>query len=89
MLVTLPNPISEFQHALLPLKVLRARECALTLCFSAVFSLDSHVSPLKSLGVCQMPHQMKGIKDGKQDVHFFLLKTWGTMPECNDQVSME
>jgi len=51
MLVTFPSPILELQYALLPFKVLRARECASTPCFSAVFTLDSHLSPLKSLGV--------------------------------------
>ncbi len=54
MLVTLPSPISELQHALLPLKVLQARECAPILCFSTIFSLDSHLNPLKSLGVRHM-----------------------------------
>jgi hypothetical protein len=51
MLVTLPSPISELHHTLLPLKVLWAKECALTLCFSVVFNLDSHLNPLRSLGV--------------------------------------
>jgi hypothetical protein len=46
MLVTLPNPIPELQHAPLPLKVLQARECAPTPYFSVIFSLDSHLSPL-------------------------------------------
>jgi hypothetical protein len=53
MLVTLPSPISKLQHTLLPLKVLQARERATTPRFSDVFSLDSHLSPLKSLGACQ------------------------------------
>ncbi len=34
-----------------PLKVLRAREHAPTPCSSTVFSLDSHLSPLRSFGV--------------------------------------
>ncbi len=51
MLVTLPSPIPKLQHAPLPLKMLRAKEHALTPCFSVVFSLDSHLSPLRSLGV--------------------------------------
>jgi len=55
MLVTLPSPISELQHALLPLKVLRPRERALIPCSSAVFRLDSHLSPSRSLGVRQVP----------------------------------
>jgi hypothetical protein len=50
MLVTLPNPISELQDAPLPLKVLRVRERALTPYFSVVFSLDSHLNQLRSLG---------------------------------------
>jgi hypothetical protein len=51
MLVTLPNPIPELQHAPLPLKMLRAKERAPIPYFFVVFSLDSHLSPLKSLGV--------------------------------------
>jgi hypothetical protein len=50
MFVTFPSLILEL-HALLPLKVLQARERALTPYFSAVFILDSHLSPLRSLGV--------------------------------------
>jgi hypothetical protein len=50
MFVTLPSPIPELQHAPLPLKVLRVREHVPTLCSSDVFSLDSHLNPLKSLG---------------------------------------
>jgi len=36
---------------LYPPKVLRARERASIRCFSTVFNLDSHLSPLKNLGV--------------------------------------
>jgi hypothetical protein len=36
---------------LYPLKVLRAKECTLTLHSFIVFSLDSHLNPLRSLGV--------------------------------------
>jgi len=50
MLATLPSFILELQHATLPFKVLQARECASTPSFSIVFSLDSHLSPLRSLG---------------------------------------
>jgi hypothetical protein len=50
MLVTFPSPILELQHAPLPLKVLQTRERASTPCFSDVFSLDSHLNPLRSLG---------------------------------------
>jgi hypothetical protein len=52
MLITLPNPILELQHASLPLKVLRVRERASTPYYSAIFNLDSHLSPLRSLRVC-------------------------------------
>jgi hypothetical protein len=51
MLITLPSPILELHHAPLPFKVLRAKERAPTPCSSVVFSLDSHLSPLRSLGV--------------------------------------
>jgi len=40
---------------LYPLKVLRAKECAPIPCSSAVFSLNSHLSPLKSLGMRHLP----------------------------------
>jgi hypothetical protein len=36
-----------------------------------------------------MPHQMKGIGDGRQDVCLILLDTWRTMQKHSDQVSME
>ncbi len=47
-LSTLPSPILELQHALLPLKVLWTKERALTLPSSVVFYLDSHLNPSKS-----------------------------------------
>jgi hypothetical protein len=53
MLVTFPSPIPELQYASLPLKMMLAKERALTLCFLVVFSLDSHLSPLRSLSVRQ------------------------------------
>jgi len=62
MLVTLPSPIPEFQHTFLPFKVLRARERALTPCFSAVFNLDSHLSPLRSLGARHDERIFEGLK---------------------------
>jgi len=39
--------------------MLRARERAPTPCLSAIFSLDSHLSPLRSLGVRQKPTLFK------------------------------
>jgi hypothetical protein len=50
VVVILPSPISKLQHALLPLKVLQAKEHAATFDFSVVFILDSHLSLFKSLG---------------------------------------
>jgi hypothetical protein len=44
----LPSPILELQHALLPLKVLWARERISTPPSSTVFHLDSHLSPARS-----------------------------------------
>jgi len=67
MLVTLPSPIPELQHAPLPLKVLRAREHAPTPCSSAIFRLDSHLNPLKSPGVRHMvsePKKSYGLLNG-------------------------
>jgi len=51
MLVILPSPIQELKHTPLPPQVLRARERILILYFSIVFSLDSYLSPSRSLGV--------------------------------------
>jgi len=50
MLIPNPHPGAPARPS--TLQVLRARERAPTPYFSAVFSLDSHLSPLKSLGVC-------------------------------------
>jgi hypothetical protein len=41
---------------LYPLKVLRTKECAPTPCFYVVFSLDSHLSPLRSFVVRQLKY---------------------------------
>jgi hypothetical protein len=46
--LSIPSPISELQHAPLPLQVLWARECISTPPSSAVFHLDSHLSPSRS-----------------------------------------
>ncbi len=52
LLVNLPSPILELQHAPLPPpKVLWAKEHAPTPYSSVVFALDSHLSLLRSLGV--------------------------------------
>jgi hypothetical protein len=56
----LPSPIPELQHAPLPLQVLWARERIPTPPSSAVFHLDSHLSPSRSwecvigTGVCMI-----------------------------------
>ncbi len=50
MLVTLPSPIPELQHALLPQNVANQGGCLNSLPFSIVLSLDSHLGALKSLG---------------------------------------
>ncbi len=47
-LSTLLNPIPKFQHALLPFKVLWAKERAPILPSSVIFYLDSHLSPSRS-----------------------------------------
>jgi hypothetical protein len=79
MLVTLPSPIPKLQHAPLPFKVLRARERALTLCFSAVFSLDSHLSPLRSLGVrqCSVTKKERDPKHRSEPPRDLTLTEWG------------
>jgi len=55
VLVILPSPISELQHTLLLLKVLRTKERALIPRSSIVFNLDSHLSPLRSMGGVSKP----------------------------------
>jgi hypothetical protein len=67
MLVTLPNPIPEFQHAPLPFKVLRARERAPIPCFSVIFSLEPYLNPLRSLRVRQV--RCKKYNVNCDDVH--------------------
>jgi hypothetical protein len=54
VLVILPSPTLELRHAPLPLKVLRAKERALTPCSSAIFILGSHLSLSRNLGACQI-----------------------------------
>jgi hypothetical protein len=39
------------------------------------------------LSVDTIPHQMKGIGNGRQDVQLLLPKTWKSMQECNDLVN--
>jgi hypothetical protein len=59
MVVTLPSPILELQHAPLPCKVLRVKERAPTPCFP-LFSIWTHIwNPLKSLGVRQALRNLK------------------------------
>jgi len=65
-LLTLPSPISELQHALLPLKVLWARERAPTLPSSVVFYLGSHLNLLRSWE-CVSPWQLsRPVKCGSE-----------------------
>jgi hypothetical protein len=71
MFVILPSPILELQHTPLPTKMLPAREHAPTLDFSAIFTLDSHLSLSKSLGA---RHQGSST---------LLLKMLGVFPKKN------
>jgi hypothetical protein len=50
MLIILLNPISELQHALLPLKCYKPRSMSPTPCYFIVFTLDSYLNLLGSLG---------------------------------------
>jgi hypothetical protein len=52
LLVTLPSPYPRAPPCPSTLEVLRTRECTPTLHSSVMFTLDSHLSPLKSLRVC-------------------------------------
>jgi hypothetical protein len=63
LLVILPSPIPELQHAPPPPKVLRAKECAPTFYFFVVFNLDSHWSLSKSL----VSHHQMWIKHNNGD----------------------
>ncbi len=47
----------------------------------------SNVQSLIDLFVDIMSHQMKGIRNGRQDVRRFLFKTWKSLHECNDQIN--
>jgi len=58
LLIILPSPISELQHAPLPLKVLRAKEHAPIPYFSIVFTSNSHLSLSKSLGARHWSSEM-------------------------------
>jgi hypothetical protein len=50
MLVIFPSPILKLQHAPLPPKVLRARECAPTPYSCVVFISNSHLESIKESG---------------------------------------
>jgi len=54
VLVVLPSPISELQHALLPPKCCEPGSVSPTPCFFTVFISYSHLSLSRSLGVCQL-----------------------------------
>jgi hypothetical protein len=34
-----------------------------------------------------MPHQIKGIRNGRKDVQLLLLRTWKSLQEQNDQMN--
>ncbi len=59
MLIIHPSSIPELQHTPLPPKVLRVRERAPTPNSSVVFTLDSHLSLSKSLGLRQSMNRFK------------------------------
>jgi hypothetical protein len=67
MLVTLPSPISELQHAPLPPKVLRTKKRAITPGSFVVFNLDSHLSPLRNLGACHHTYVNGNLTHGTCD----------------------
>jgi len=50
LLINLPGPILELQHALLPFEVLRAKECAPTFFPSVVFFFRLAAKSIKELG---------------------------------------
>ncbi len=56
LLVDLPSPIMELQHAPLPPKVLRARECAPTPFPFVVFTFELAIESIKELGGASRPH---------------------------------
>jgi hypothetical protein len=46
--------------------------------------VKSNVQSLIDLFADIMPHQMKGIGNGRQDVRHLLLETWKSLQEHND-----
>jgi hypothetical protein len=85
MLVTLPNLISELQHALLPFKVLRTRGRAPSPYFSHVFNLDSHLSPLKNLG-CVKVTSLQNIKTHNLTISRFSFESFENLCYFDDVV---
>jgi hypothetical protein len=53
LLVILPSPIPELQHAPLAPKCYEPKECAPTPCFFVVFTSNSHLNISRSLGALQ------------------------------------
>jgi hypothetical protein len=49
--------------------------------------VESNVQSLIDLYVDIMPHQMKGIGNGRQDVQCLLLETWKSLQEHSDQMN--
>jgi hypothetical protein len=60
VLVILPSPILELQHTPLPPEVLQVNERALTPNTSVVFTLDSHLSLARSLGLSHTTSTIQG-----------------------------
>jgi hypothetical protein len=51
--------------------------------------VESNIQFLIEQCVNVMPHQMKGIRDERQDVCLLPPNIWRTMLECSDQVSLK
>jgi hypothetical protein len=49
--------------------------------------VKSNVQSLIDLSTDTMPHQMKGIGNGRSDVQCLLLKTWKSLQEKSDQIN--
>jgi hypothetical protein len=82
-LLILPSPIPEHQHAPLPLKVLWAKERVPTPPSSAVFHLDSHLSPSRSWEcVTQVP--ILGVKESSFHFSKVGLRQWWCKSRCSN-----
>jgi hypothetical protein len=49
--------------------------------------MESNIQSMIDLSADTMPHQLKGIEKGRQDVRWLLFDTWKIFQEQNDEVN--